>query len=148
MARRAYLDVEDQRQEAELARLLAGRDGGDPDLAARRAMARADKAEQRHRARVATNHGDAGESPLHWLDEARKVVAKSRPARTRPPGDDRTPGQRRRATRDAIILAASLAGFTERQIAESFDLAGSQSVHRILVAMRRRTGLHHTPGRG
>lgn len=134
-----YLDIEDQRQEAELARLIAAREGADPEVAARRAMARADKAEQRHKARFVTNYGDAGEA-LRWVpEEGRLVGRRAGPAE---PGEAKratariTPAQRRRAIRDRIILASSRAGFSEREIATAFGLAGSSSVHRILAAMR------------
>jgi hypothetical protein len=134
-------DDEDLAQAIALARLAAERHGFDPDAAEAEAVAEHAAAgrqlnRERPEADVRANFR------LDWLPEARRVrsLATARP---------RTEGQRRKATRDAIILAASVAGFPQRAIAMAFGLPHSR-VSVILAKMRPRlaAGSHAWPANG
>ena len=127
------IEAEDLEQEAALARLEAQRTGFDPEVAAADAVGEWASRELAHAYRCRPQS-----IALHWLPEARKVVG-LKPARAR------TPGQRRKAFRNQLILVGSLAGFSQRELATAFSLPHSR-ICAILSEMKAKAGLRGSQG--
>jgi hypothetical protein len=133
-----YLD--DLEQEAVLARLEAEAGGFDPDTAEQECRREyvASEARRTSRERTASNafRGTAGRpdlGSLDWVSESQKVVGIGLAKET-------TPGQKQRFLRNQMILVASIAGMSQRQIAKVFNLPPSR-VFAIVREMRDKTGL-------
>lgn len=123
MIPRPWLDPEEAEQIVALARLEAEAAGFDPEAAA-------DEAREEYKRSVwGRFRREKTRSSLDWVAEA------SRPVRTRP-ARKLTRGQRKKFLRDQVILAATIAGFSRRQLAEVFDLPHSR-ISAIVKAMGR-----------
>lgn len=136
-----FVDREDAIQVVELARLEARASGFDPDASADEALAEfiREELQRNHKEAPATSRfreRDDGhrsiDATLGWLDDASKVVGLA-------PAKRQTPGQRKRFIRNQIIFAATLAGFSRRNIGLALGLPHSR-ISAIVDEMRARTG--------
>jgi hypothetical protein len=146
MTRRAdfvppWIDRAELAQVEALARAEAGAAGFDPDAAAVEARADFVRSERLRRRREKpatdvfreTEDGTRDPAALEWLPESRRVVADLAPRR-------QTPGQRRRFLRNQVVLAAHMAGFSQRKLATVFDLPHSR-ISAIVAEMTAAAGL-------
>jgi hypothetical protein len=139
----SWIDRDDLDQVEALARVEAVATGFDADVAARKARADFVHRERKrlYRETPASGVWREGETDrdskgvdasLGWVPESKKVVSLSPPKR-------QTDGQRKRFVRNQVIFAASLAGFSQRNLGLAFDMPHSR-IHAIVEEMKLRTG--------